>query len=184
MQHPLKIKLTSCEFFDGRNNSFITYPEIDLELEHSLYSISRWEQLYGLPYFNVKPKTTEEILSYIACMSTGNILDVTTISRLGREHIELIQKYMDAPMTGTTFVEDVIEPTKKKQIITNELLYAQMFELRIDLSCEHWHFNRLSTLLRVCQSRLTPPKKLSKKQIAAKQHAENKRRQAMYNTRG
>ena len=62
----LKIHIpeTDKEFFNDKTEEFITVKckETDITLEHSLISISKWEDKYHQPFLNIdKPKTTKKM---------------------------------------------------------------------------------------------------------------------------
>lgn len=98
---------------------------------------------------------------------------------------------MNDPMTATWFRED--ENTNKAgprsgkstaSAVTSEVLYYDMVELGIPFECEKWHLNRLLTLIRVCNEKHKPPKKVSKSEQAARRKALNAKRKKELGTRG
>lgn len=98
---------------------------------------------------------------------------------------------MNNPMTATWFRED--ENTNKAgprsgkstaSAVTSEVLYYDMVELGIPFECEKWHLNRLLTLIRVCNEKHKPPKKVSKSEQAARRKALNAKRKKELGTRG
>ena len=73
---------------------------------------------------------------------------------------------------------------KKKEIITNELVYYWMAVAGIPWECERWHINRLLTLIRVCDVKNKPEKKMSKRDIMARNKALNDARRQKLHTKG
>ena len=69
----LKIHIDSKEFWDEQNEEFVNIPGCDLELEHSLLSISEWEKKYHKSFTNTIDKTREETLDYIKMMVTNGV---------------------------------------------------------------------------------------------------------------
>ena len=57
------------ELYNPRRNEFIMVPEVSLELEHSLVSISKWESKWKIPFFSNNPKTKEQMIDYVRCMT-------------------------------------------------------------------------------------------------------------------
>ena len=89
-------------------------------------------------------------------------------------------------MTATWFGEDKKPPGKsrKKEILTSEVIYWQMIALQIPQAYEKWHLNRLLTLIRICNAKNGNQKKMSKSEIFSKNRALNAARRAKANSRG
>lgn len=163
------ILIEQTEDFDEIKQEFITYPPVDVEFEHSLYTISKWEQKYHKPYLETaenKKLTAEESLYYVECMIVNDCDKVFALTHMSPENYEQIQKEINDPATATWFHEEEKRLGMTHQTITNELLYGQMAVLGIWKECEHWHLNRLLTLIRVCNNLNSPPKKMSKQESA------------------
>lgn len=172
----LSITIPDTETYDEVKNEFNTFPEVTLLLEHSLSSISKWESKWKKVFCDTYEKTKEESLDYIRCMITNND-DPDVIHFLTHKNINDINKYIDDSMTATWFKEEAQDkPSKEK--ITAELIYYWMLQSSIPLECEHWHFNRLITLIKVCSVKNQPEKKRSPKEIAASHAATNAERRA------
>ena len=167
------------------NEFFYTKPEKEqtLQLEHSLLSLSKWESKWCKIFFSKEEKTYEETLDYIRCMTiTPNVGD-DLYNRLSKENIEAINKYIQAPMTATTFrKEQNVKPNRER--ITSELVYYWMFSLGIPKECEKWHLNRLLTLIRVFNVKNQPPKKMSKRDLMSRNAALNAARRKQLNSKG
>lgn len=178
----LQIVVPAYEGFDEATNTFIPYREVKLSLEHSLVSLSKWESKWHKPYLT-GDKTTEEVIDYIKCMTiTQNVPD-DVYTRLTSQNINDIIKYIDDPMTATTFREDK-NARKNRDIITSEVIYYMMFAAGVPKECEKWHLNRLFTLLRVCGEKNAPPKKMSKREILSRNKALNDARRARLKSKG
>ena len=103
------------------------------------------------------------------------------------DNIAEISKYIESPMTATTFSDKEKKPSK--QIITSELVYYWMIEAGVPFECQKWHINRLLTLIQVCgaeRERLNPSNKskISKGKRAADYAALNSARLKALNTKG
>lgn len=156
----LKITIMPNEHFDEETEKFFYFPdkEIDLILEHSLLSITRWEEKWHIPFpfiNNTSDKMTEEqVYDYIRFMCVKPAPDqisIKLLKNLSQEQVSEITDYINNPMTATFFRDKKAKPGNKK-IITNELIYYYMSAYQIPFSCEKWHFNRLMTLIRVCNA--------------------------------
>lgn len=178
----LTIEIPATEMFDDKTQEFIQLRPITLQLEHSLVSISKWESKWKKPFLGKENKTIEETLDYIKCMTiTQNVPDIT-YKRLTSKNINDINKYIDEPMTATTFNDNT--HSTNKEIVTAELIYYWMIALNIPMKCEKWHINRLLTLIRVCNIKSSPPKKMSKREIMNRNAALNAARRKKLNSKG
>ena len=180
----LEITIPGSESFDERINQFVYDKPATLRLEHSLLSLSKWESKWHKPFLdNAKPKTQEETLDYIRCMTVTQGIDPSVYYRLTRENMAAIQRYMQDPMTAATF-KDRKGGKRRARYQSAETFYAAMASYGIPFSCEKWHLNRLLTLIRVCQESQAPTKKMSKGERMAQQRMLNEQRKAKLKTRG
>lgn len=180
----LQIKIKARELWDEKKEEFITNNiEQVLQLEHSLVSISKWEAKYNRPFLDKKDiKTTVETLDYIKCMTiTQNVKD-EVYDNLTPADIDSINDYIAAPMTATTFNE--LNKSTSREIITSELIYYWMISLQIPMECQKWHINRLLTLIRVCNVKNAPQKKMSKRELTSTFASLNAARRQQLNSKG
>ena len=173
----------SQEGWDEQKEEFVSAEEITLELEHSLVSLSKWESKWCKPFLSAADKTVEEIMDYIKDMTLTENVSPDVYSHFTTENFEQINKYINAPMTATTFTEPK-NGKKSREVITSELIYYWMVALQIPFECQHWHLNRLLTLVRVCNIKNEPPKKMSKRDIMSRNAKLNAARRQQLNTRG
>lgn len=178
----LTITIPKKEYYDEVKNEFIYVDGGVLELEHSLYSIAKWESKWKKPFLNDKEKTMEETKDYIRCMTLNNP-DSVIYDYLGNSHILEIQKYIEESQTATWFSEYKKSPPSR-EIITAEIIYYWMISQGIPMECQYWHFSRLTTLLRVFSIKNTPKEKMSKKQTAANYRALNAARRKQLGSNG
>lgn len=174
---PLTLNVGSKEFWDETSEVFITVEPRTLVLEHSLISISKWEQRHHKPFLH-GDKTNEELLDYIRCMVIGSLpdalhLDVTELS--------LVQDYIADPMTATTFNDR--NARQNREIVTSEVIYYWMFSYGIPKECEKWHLNSLMTLIRVFSLKNSEQKKMTTKEATMHQHQLNQARRAKHRAR-
>ena len=179
----LYITIPATEMFDESTQEFLKFKEQTLQLEHSLVSISKWESKWCKPFLSKSPKTDEETLDYIRCMTISQNVSQETFNRLTSENISQIYNYINNPMTATTFYEDKKNKTNN-ETVTSELIYYWMIALNIPLECQKWHINRLLTLIRVCNIKNQPPKKMSRREILDRNRALNEARKKQLNTKG
>lgn len=179
----LRITVPADELWDGVKGEFIPVKEQTLQLEHSLVSLSKWESKWCKPFFAKDGKSYEETIDYIKCMTLTQNVSPNVYRNLTRENIEEINKYIESPMTATTF-SNFQHGSRNQEVITSELIYYWMIALNIPFECQKWHLNRLLTLIRVCEIKNTPPKKMSKRDIMNRNAALNAARRKQLNTKG
>ena len=178
----LNINIPARELFNEVKQEFIQTREYSLQLEHSLVSISKWESKWNKPFLGKGDKTIEETIDYIKCMTITQTVPDIVYSSLTDDNINTINKYINLPMTATTFSS--FNNVPNREIITSEIIYYWMISLNIPMECQKWHLNRLLTLIRVCNIKNTPAKKMNKRDIMSRNAALNAARRKKYNSKG
>ena len=171
------------EYFDERTQTFITTKQQSLSLEHSLVSIAKWESKWEKPFLTKDKKTIEETIDYIRCMTLTQNVDPNVYLAVNNDIVDQVSKYIDAKMTATWFNEDK-KRGGSREVVTSEVIYYWMIALNIPPEYQKWHLNRLLTLIRVCNAKNNPPKKMSKKDVVAQNRALNAARKKSMNTKG
>jgi hypothetical protein len=59
-----------------------------------------------------------------------------------------------------------------------------MINYQIPFECQKWHFNRLMTLIKICQIKSEPGKKMSERDVLSQNAALNAYRRKKFNTKG
>ena len=116
-------------------------------------------------------------------MTITQNVDPNVYNSLTSKNICDINKYIDNPMTATTFSNKKNYNTNK-EIVTAELIYYWMIALNIPMECQKWHLNRLLTLIRVCNIKNSPPEKMSRRDLMSRNAALNAARRKKFNTKG
>lgn len=179
----LQITIPSQELWDERKQEFVETKEQTLQLEHSLVSLRKWESKWCKRFLSKEEKTAEETIDYIRCMTLTQNVNPEVYSFLTKENIEQINAYIEAPMTATYFSEDR-NGKPSREHITAEVIYYWMIALNIPFECQKWHLNSLLTLIRVCNVKSQPPKKMSKRDIMSRNAALNAARRKQFGTTG
>ena len=179
----LQITIPAGELLDESTQEFIATKEQTLQLEHSLVSLSKWESKWCKSFLSRQDKTYEETIDYIKCMTLTQNVNPNVYLFLTKENVEQINNYIAAPMTATVFSKDR-DGGINREVITSELIYYWMIALNIPFECQKWHLNRLLTLIRVCNIKNTPPKKMSRRQLMDRNRALNAARRNQLNTKG
>ncbi len=172
----------SDEYYDEANNLFVKKKEQALQLEHSLVSISKWEAKWRKPFLAKGPKTLEETIDYIRCMTITQNVKPDVYSKINDTAIEKVKEYIAAPMTATWFSKG--RSGSRQRIMTSERIYSLMISLDIPFECQKWHLNRLLTLIQVCSIENVPRRKMSKNEIYKSNCALNNARRNKLHSKG
>ena len=173
----------SPEGWDEEKEEFVEAKTQVLQLEHSLISLSKWESKWCKPFLSNEAKTQEEIMDYIKHMTLTPNVDPDVYNHLTAENFKEIDRYINAPMTATTFSNEK-KSGHSREIVTAELIYYWMIALTIPFECQKWHLNKLLTLVRVCNIKNEPPKKMSKRELMSRNAKLNAARRQQLNTKG
>ena len=179
----LRITIPEIEQYNEETEEFIISKAQVLQLEHSLVSLSKWESKWCKPFLTKKEKTVEESIDYIRCMTLTQNVDPEVYTRITPDIVDRVAKYIEAPMTATTFSSKSNQPTSH-EVVTAELIYYWMIAYNIPFECQKWHLNKLMTLINVCSIKNEPPKKMGKKALMNRNTALNAARRQALNTKG
>lgn len=181
----LKLLVPGEEHFNEETSEFIDLEAFELELEHSLISLSKWESIHQKPFLDRGDKTPEQILSYIECMILTPVWPEGLLHRLSKENLAEIEEYIQGSQSATTFGE-MPERRGRGETVTSELIYYWMVAFQIPFETETWHLNRLLALIRICNIKNQPPSKqrMSKNEMARRRRELNEQRRAQYGTNG
>ena len=158
----LKLKISKKELWDEEKMEFIQVPECEIQLEHSLVSLSKWESKWHRSFIKEQLKgDSKEALDYIRCMTITQNVNPNIYKYISPDEMDKIIEY-----------------------ITSELIYYWMITYNIPPEYQKWHLNRLITLIRVCQIKNTPSKKMSRGDIVNKYAALNAARRKKLNSKG
>ena len=178
----LQLTIPSIEQWDEVNERFVWTKEYTLQLEHSLVSLSKWESKWHKPFLSKEERTSEESIDYIRCMTITQNVEPEAYKYITSENIKAVTDYIGEPMTATTFHDE--KKGVNREIITAEVIYYWMVALQIPFECQKWHLNKLIALIKVCEVKNQPPKKMSKKETMSRNAALNAARRRSLNSKG
>ena len=182
----LHLRIPDQELWDPIKEKFVKVTGCELDLEHSLESVSKWESKWHIPFHDDrKPKTLEQNIDYVRTMCLTPAVDPNVFNYLTEQNVNDILEYINDSSTATWFNDSVLRRTGKRETITAEIIYYWMTVYNIPESYQTWHLNKLMTLLRVCAEKNNTDKKKSKNgNLAAQRRALNAARKKQYHTRG
>lgn len=178
----LRIKIVMAEGFDDNSGEFVETDAQVLDLEHSLVSLSKWESKYEIPFLSTESKSEEQVLDYIRMMNSGDDLPENVFSKFTFKDFDKINTYINARMSATWFNDK--QHAGGREIVTAELIYYWMIALGIPFECQTWHLNRLLTLVKVCNLKNQPKKKMTRAEAAQRNADLNAQRKAALGSKG
>jgi len=174
------------EFYSEEEGKFLRTNEMNIEMEHSLVALSKWESKWEIPFLTDTPRTDEQTIDYIRFMCINIHPSDLPTDRLTEDHLKAINAYIKAKMTATIFNTLPGEKTSHSSasFITSEIIYYWMVTLNIPVEFEMWHINRLLTLIKVINQKNQPEKKMSARDLKTRQQALNAQRRQQMGTTG
>lgn len=186
MSRRLKLLLPKRDIWDDVKEEFGTIGGVEVELEHSLYTIAGWEAKWHIPFAKTGGLTQKEFVDYIInFMCQTPDIPSTAWLTLDEKCIKMINDYMEDPHSGTSIKSlEKKRHTGRKEIPSAEILYFYMFQMGIPMECERWHLNRLLMLIDVCAIKSGPQKKMSHKDATTLRQQQNAAMRAKLGSRG
>lgn len=194
ISHPER-DIPPMEFFDNRTQEFITIPakhleKMNLQLEHSLMSVAKWEGIWHESFTGQKQINGEKLLSYIRCMTVNPQKNPAVYEQLVNEDLAKIVGYMQDPKSAWEIRPQKPGPKKNRKPQTAEEIYWAMVQYGLPWDCEKWHFNRLLALLDYFDYKggsnpgYGGQKKKSEREIMEIYRAMNEKNRKKYNSKG
>lgn len=177
------IVVISPEGWNEKTQEFVEPQTKELQLEHSLISISKWESRWHKAFLSKADKTDEELMDYIKCMTLTQNVDSNVYDCISSDNVKQIRAYIEDPMSATVVPKQTAKGVSH-EVVTSELIYYWMISLNIPQEYQKWHLNRLLKLIEVCNFKNSPPKKRSKADIMRSNAALNAARRKQLGTKG
>lgn len=170
------------EIWNEEKEEFVYINEQTLAMEHSLLSISKWEEKHKKVFLSEDKKTTEEYIDYYKCMCINKVQD-EVFTALSPKDYKRINDYIADPMIPFKLKEPKQKEGASKKVgdpMAAIMIYYYMAVAQIPFSCEKWHINKLLALLKIYGIKNSTPEKMS----GSARHALNKQRRAALNSKG
>jgi len=142
----LKLKVILSEKFNEETNRIVV-ETIDIELEHSLASLSKWEEKWKIPLLSTQDKTEKMNIDYLMCMCLTPDVTPEILYKLTEEQQTQISDYLETKHTATWFSNQ--PQARSGETITAELIYFWMSSFNINWESQYWNLSRLLTLIQV-----------------------------------
>lgn len=179
----LKITIPGVEQWDEGRQEFIYAKETELCLEHSLVSVSKWESKWHKHFIGNNNLSREMLIDYVRCMTLTQNVNPDVYYGIDEPTMQVITEYIKDSHTATWFSESN-DQKYSREIITSEIIYYWMIALQIPFECQKWHLNRLLTLIRVCNEKNQPEKKMSQAEVMRRNRELNEARRRALNSKG
>lgn len=132
---------------------------VRLEFEHSLLSLSKWEDKTGKAFLSNSQKSPEEMLTYYQLMLTSPEQDPDLVLALNSEQHKELTNYINSTPGATSFPPKVSGTKGSTEVLTAEIIYSQMTMLRIPWEAKYWHVNKLLVTIAWIAYKQTPDDK-------------------------
>lgn len=142
----LKLTVVMSDEWNQETEEFVV-EAVDIELEHSLASLSKWEEIWEIPLLSTNDKTDEQNFSYLECMCLTPNTPPEVFRKLTQEQQDEISDYLEKKHTATWFSES--KNSRSARVITAEVIYHWMDSFNIDWQAQYWPLNKLLTLVQV-----------------------------------
>ena len=181
----LELTVKPKKLFDSDAECFVNLPGVDLLLEHSLSSLSKWESKFKTPLLASPEFDERDLRTYLECMCITRNVAPELFEYAPASICAIVSEYlMDAHTATTISKEQADNPAINPEKVTSELVYYWMVALSIPFETEKWNLNRLIMLIEVCNHKMKKPQKRSWSQIVASNKALNAKRRAELNSKG
>lgn len=183
----LNITVPARKLWDEKNEQFLYVKETVLMLEHSLISLSKWEETWHIPFLGKEKHTAEQMIDYIRCMTLNKTVDPNVYLCLTAKNYQAITEYINAQRTASHVEHRNPKRKTSGEQVTSELIYYWMSSLQIPYDpCQKWHLSRLLALIDIADAKNNPDnkKKMPMKDVMSRNKALNEARLAKHHTKG
>lgn len=156
--------------------------EVEVEFEHSLLALSKWESKHQTPFLSSAPKEQLQLFEYFECMIVTPGVDPNIVYAIAPEDLVLLEQYLEYKPTASSVPRTQVR--NNNEITTSELIYYWMVALKIPFVAESWNIHRLLMLVEIANFKQQPAKKQSTAEAVSKWKEQNAKNKARFGTDG
>lgn len=158
--------------------------EVVLQFEHSLLSLSKWEEKHKKPFLASRSKKHEEMIDYFQDMLLTPGVSPNLVYRLSPEQMDRLTDYINESRTASSVPKDT-SSDGVVEIVSSELIYYWLVALEIPFHpVETWHISRLMMLIQITNYKKQPPKKRNPREMLNDWATLNQRNKERFGTTG
>jgi hypothetical protein len=158
--------------------------EVVLQFEHSLLSLSKWEEKHKKPFLASASKKHEEMIDYFGDMLLNPEESPDIVYRLDPTQMDRLTDYINESRTASAVPEEK-NVNGVVEIVTSELMYYWLVALEIPFHpVETWHVSRLTMLIKITNFKKQPAKKRNPKELLSDWASLNQRNKERFGTTG
>lgn len=159
--------------------------EVVLQFEHSLLSLSKWEEKHKKPFLTTEARKHEEMIDYFQEMLLTPDVSPNLVFRLEPAQLDRLTDYINEKRTASSVPEEKNAKGGVIEIVTSELIYYWLVALEIPFHpVETWHLSRLMMLVQITNFKKQPPKKRNPKELLNDWTSLNQRNKERFGTTG
>lgn len=156
--------------------------QVVLQFEHSLRSLSKWEEKNKKPFLDSTSKSSVNMIDYFQDMLLTDV-DPTIVYKLTAEQLDQLLKYVNETRTASS-VPKSAGGKPNVEVVTSELVYYWMVALKINWEAQDWHLTRLMMLIEITNYKSQPEKKKTQAEQMQDWYAMNEANKKRFNIDG
>lgn len=153
-----------------------------LQFEHSLRSLSKWEEKNKRAFLESPSKSSIDMVDYFQDMLVTDV-DSSVVYRLSPDQLDQLSNYVNESRTASS-VPKIRGNKGSSEIVTSELIYYWMVALKINWDAQDWHLTRLMVLIEITNYKSQPEKKQSQAEALQDWNAINEANQKRFGAEG
>lgn len=154
-----------------------------LQFEHSLRSLSKWEEKNKKAFMASREKLPSEMIDYFQCMLLTPDVDRDVVYACTPEQLDQLAIYVNDTRSASSVPQET-QSQYNPEVTTSELIYFWMTALKINWEAQDWHLSRLMMLIQITSYKQQPPKKRRPTEVMRDWREINERQKKLLGTSG